>query len=87
MDVNGTHEHPLWAAIKAAHPIPLGVDGTPDLALMDASHKIWWNPVSRADVAWNFEKVLIAPSGEIISRHNRHTPSGDLAPRVEALLE
>lgn len=86
VDVNGKDAHPLWTAVKAAVPIPEGGDGEPDLVFLKAAHLAWWSPVRRDDVAWNFEKVLISRSGEVVSRHSRHTPVEDLASKVEELL-
>jgi glutathione peroxidase-family protein len=36
--------------------------------LMDDPKFIMWKPVKRSDIAWNFEKFLITPSGNPFQR-------------------
>merc|ERR1712134_82573 len=45
-----------------------------------------WSPVSRADIAWNFEKFLLDAEGKLIKRYSRYFSTADIAADVEALL-
>ena len=54
---------------------------------MDNPADIVWQPVKRTDVAWNFEKFLISPSGELVKRYSRYFPTGDLEEDIEELIQ
>ena len=42
-----------------------------------------WNPVTRTDIVWNFEKFLIGPNGEPIRRYSRKYPAINIAEDIE----
>jgi len=45
-----------------------------------------WAPVTRADIAWNFEKFLIGKDGKVIERFSRFFATSDIAPHIEKAL-
>ncbi|QQP51144.1 Glutathione peroxidase [Caligus rogercresseyi] len=47
---------------------------------------IIWSPVKRTDIAWNFEKFLISPTGEPLRRYSKKYQTINIANDIEALL-
>jgi len=45
-----------------------------------------WSPVTRSDIAWNFEKFLIDADGQPINRYHRYFEIDGIAPDIDALL-
>lgn len=45
-----------------------------------------WSPVTRSDVAWNFEKFLLDADGKPVSRYHRYFLVDDIAPDIDKLL-
>uniref|UniRef100_A0A8C7XUG4 Glutathione peroxidase n=1 Tax=Oryzias sinensis TaxID=183150 RepID=A0A8C7XUG4_9TELE len=43
-------------------------------------------PDDNPNVAWNFEKFLIAPEGEPFKRYSRNFPTIDIEPDIQRLL-
>lgn len=81
-DVNGTNTHPVFAYLKHKLPYP---DDDPSSLMQDPKFLVW-SPVNRTDVAWNFEKFLIAPEGEPFKRYSRNFPTIDMEPDIQRLL-
>jgi len=101
IDVNGASAHPLYKWMKSEIKIPQdgdigdtkgnGVDDVDALILprggFGGTTVTLWSPVSRADIAWNFEKFLLDAEGKLIKRYSRYFSTADIAADVEALLE
>lgn len=90
VDINGKDEAPLFAFLKRTIPIPTpsptnerSLDG--DL-LMEHSYQVFWNPVRRSDVTWNFEKFLVDKEGKPVKRYDRFFDMMDIAADIEKLL-
>ncbi len=66
VDVNGENEHPLFTWLKEELPVPAD---QPDLLIKDPRF-IWWKPVKRTDVGWNFEKFLLDHKGRPRRRYS-----------------
>ena len=47
---------------------------------------VLWSPVSRTDIAWNFEKFLIGPDGKAVKRYSRYYDTNAIASDIDALL-
>lgn len=47
---------------------------------------VLWTPVARSDIAWNFEKFLVSPSGEPVKRYSRYYDTNAIASDIDALL-
>lgn len=45
-----------------------------------------WTPVTRSDIAWNFEKFLIGADGKPINRYHRYFLIDDIAADIDPLL-
>jgi len=46
-----------------------------------------WTPVTRSDIAWNFEKFLLDKEGMPVSRYHRYFQIGGIAPDIDSILE
>ena len=76
-DVNGENAQPVWEWLRTELPLPCdepidtksnGVNNRDALVLrrgkFGGSTVVLWTPVSRTDVAWNFEKFLVGADGK-----------------------
>ena len=45
-----------------------------------------WSPVTRSDIAWNFEKFLLDKDGNAVHRYHRYFLIGDIAKDIDALM-
>jgi len=45
-----------------------------------------WSPVTRSDIAWNFEKFLLDADGKAVNRYHRYFLVGDISKDIDALL-
>ena len=52
-----------------------------------STKNIIWTPVTRTDLAWNFEKFLINQEGKPVKRYSPGFLAADVAADVEALPE
>lgn len=90
--VNGANAIPLFKWMKRVIPIPNdppkdtkmnGVDDSDILILpregFDGTTTALWSPVSRSDIAWNFEKFLFDRSGNLVKRFSRYFPTNGVA--------
>lgn len=99
VNVNGAQSHPLFTWMRESIPIPQdpagdskgnGCDDNHALILprggFDQTTVTLWSPVSRTDVAWNFEKFLIDANGQLVKRYSRFYPTALISQDIEALL-
>jgi len=99
IDVNGAEAHPLFRWMRTTIKTPqdpavdtkgLGCDDNDILVLPRAGFGnttvTLWSPVTRTDIAWNFEKFLLNKDGELVKRYSRFYPTADIAKDIEALL-
>lgn len=98
--VNGAAAHPLFKWMRSQIPIPNdpsgdskgnGADDVDVLILprggFDSTTITLWSPVTRSDVAWNFEKFLIDANGNIVKRYSRFYPTANIAKDIDSLLK
>lgn len=97
--VNGAQSHPLFKWMRECIPIPVGegVD-TKENGIWDENALILprggfddttvtlWAPVCRSDIAWNFEKFLVGPNGQLVQRYSRYHNIDDIHKDIDALL-
>merc|ERR1712059_176608 len=83
VDVNGEKEHPLFAMLKKALPIPH--DNTE--SLMTNPQLLIWTPIKRTDISWNFEKFLIGTDGTPIKRYSPRFETKDIEEDIAQCLE
>lgn len=81
-NVNGSRSHPLFSFLRQSLPAP---SDEPE-AFMSDPKLIIWDPVSRTDIAWNFEKFLIAPNGEPYKRYSRRFETINIQNDIQALI-
>lgn len=98
--VNGATAIPLFKWLKDTIKIPNadpdgdtkenGCDDVDALLLprgaFDTTTVTLWSPVSRSDIAWNFEKFLVNGEGELVKRYSRYFEIKDIAADIEAML-
>lgn len=97
--VNGAEAHPLFKWMRQSNPWPCdpegdtkgnGCDDRDALILpragFDGTSVTLWSPVTRNDIAWNFEKFLIDGSGNTVKRYSRFYPTLDITTDIDALL-
>ena len=100
VDVNGANSHPLWSWMRGEIKIPLGEDGVdsqgngcadidalvlPRGAFGGQTYTLW-SPVTRSDVAWNFEKFLLDKDGKVAQRYSRYFEIGGIASDIDNLM-
>jgi len=99
VNVNGAQAHPLFKEIRQTIKIPQdpagdskgnGCDNVDALILprggFDSSTVATWSPVTRNDIAWNFEKFLFDKNGQLVKRYSRYYPTADIKKDIDALL-
>eukprot|EP00161_Ancyromonas_sigmoides_P027158 TRINITY_DN968_c1_g2_i1.p1 TRINITY_DN968_c1_g2~~TRINITY_DN968_c1_g2_i1.p1 ORF type:complete len:113 (-),score=56.47 TRINITY_DN968_c1_g2_i1:369-707(-) len=89
MNVNGENAHPLYQYLRAAFPTPLAIKGgveTPELALMKNPNLLVWSPVTRSDVAWNFESFLVDREGNVVKRYHPSVTPNEFEAEIQRLL-
>lgn len=99
VSVNGASSHPLFSWLRTSIPIPMdppgdtkgnGCDDNDALILprggFDTTTVTLWSPVTRSDIAWNFEKFLLDKSGNVVKRYSRYYPTAKIGADIEALL-
>mmetsp|Transcript_93792 Transcript_93792/g.264927 ORF Transcript_93792/g.264927 Transcript_93792/m.264927 type:complete len:160 (-) Transcript_93792:85-564(-) len=97
--VNGAAAHPLFKWLRRTLPKPSdpegdtkgnGVDDNDALILprggFDSTTVTLWSPVSRDDIAWNFEKFLLDSNGNAVKRYSRFFPTMNIAADIDTLL-
>ncbi|KAG0713827.1 Glutathione peroxidase 1 [Chionoecetes opilio] len=83
VDVNGSTTHNVFKVLKETLPLPVD-DAT---SFMADPSCIIWSPVTRADIAWNFEKFLVDTDGKPVKRFSKKFPTKDLDSHIASLLE
>lgn len=99
VNVNGADSHPLWSWLRTSLKVPCdpegdtkgnGMDDVDALVLprggFGGTTLTLWSPVSRTDVAWNFEKFLLDKTGAPVKRFSRYYKTGDIASDIDSLL-
>jgi len=82
IEVNGENAHPLFKFLREKLPFP----SDDSVNFIQNPSLIIWKPVTRTDIAWNFEKFLIGPDGTPIKRYSKKYLTSDIAKDIEALL-
>ena len=76
--------------IHCARAIGNGCDNNDALVLprgkFDGTCIVPWSPVTRSDIAWNFEKFLFDKDGNVVKRYSRYYPTAKIADDIAALL-
>lgn len=86
---NGSDAHPVFQFLRAEKPIPdddFGGQGADFITNDVKPMTLLYSPISRSDLAWNFEKFLINKDGEVVGRYSPKFETKDLAPLIEKLL-
>lgn len=99
VNVNGEDADPLFKWMRSEIKIPQdgpgdtkgnSCDNVDALVLprggFGGSTVVLWTPVSRSDIAWNFEKFLLNKDGELVKRYSRYYPTDAIGADIEALL-
>lgn len=77
-DVNGFEELELYTALKDSCPGTTTVIGDPSA--------LYYTPVSKHDLQWNFEKFLIDQNGKPVRRYGPPYLPELIRPDIEALI-
>jgi len=85
VQVNGAGASELFQFLRASLPLPSD-QSAEDCPILDNTTKLCWAPISRTDIAWNFEKFLIDAEGRPVKRWSKKAPFLDLIPDIDALL-
>jgi glutathione peroxidase len=98
-DVNGASSLPLFKWLRGEIMIPAGDmsdgagNGCPDIDALilprggfGGTTVSLWTPVTRSDIAWNFEKFLLDKDGKPVKRYSRYFIIDDIASDIDALL-
>jgi len=101
IEVNGADAHPLYKWLRHGIMMPNDeaelVDSR-DQGMLDAEKLMTqreadgyntialWTPVSRTDVAWNFEKFVIDPTGKLVKRYSQYYDTNLLSEDIDAML-
>jgi len=98
-DVNGASAAPLFKWMKEEKMVPVGdMSDTKGNGCADVDALILprggfggttvtlWTPVARSDIAWNFEKFLVGPDGNVVERFSRFHDTNSIASDIDALL-
>ena len=83
VQVNGSKAHPLFSYLRDQLPFP----SDDDRSFMKDPKSIIWEPVSRTDISWNFEKFLITPEGQPYKRYSRYFETNNIKPDIEELIK
>jgi len=83
VDVNGKTTHPIFQYLKERLPLP----ADDSVSFMGDPKCIIWSPVSRSDIAWNFEKFLIGKDGKPYKRFSKKFETILLKEEIENLLK
>jgi len=79
-DVNGANSNPVWSWMRQL------CSWIPQSYIMNNVQLISWSPVTGADTAWNFEKILIDKTGVPYRRYSYTQLPLELTEDIEYLL-
>jgi len=82
-DVNGKNSHPVFEFLRSRLQSPSD-DG---VSLMADPKLIIWDPVTRTDISWNFEKFLITPDGKPFRRYSRSFQTINVGHDIQQLID
>ena len=82
-EVNGKNAHPIFAFLRDRLPLP----SDDAVNFMNSPSSIIWEPVTRTDIAWNFEKFLIDPDGKPFKRYSRYFQTVNIQNDIKMLIE
>lgn len=83
LEVNGKNASEIFVFLRNHLPIP----SDDAFSFMTSCKSIIWEPVSRTDLAWNFEKFLITPEGKPHKRFSRYFQTCNLQSEIKSLIE
>lgn len=83
VQVNGNQAHPVFSYLRDQLPFP----SDDNRSFMKDPKSIIWEPVTRTDIAWNFEKFLITPEGKPYQRYSRYYETVKLKSDIEELIK
>lgn len=100
VNVNGATADPLFKYMRSTIKYPMdpprdskgnGCDDN-DLIIgprsaFDAVTISAWSPITRTDIAWNFEKFLFAKNGDLVKRYSRFYPTAQIESDIAELLK
>jgi glutathione peroxidase len=99
VNVNGAAADPLFKWMRSVIKIPQDPpgdskgNGCDDVDLIISPRSAFdgvtlasWSPVTRTDVAWNFEKFLFSKDGELVKRYSRYYSTEAIAADIQKLL-
>lgn len=84
VEVNGANAHPFWVWLRESLPVPSDEGGK---NIMNDRTRIAWDPVSRSDLSWNFEKFLINQEGVPVKRYSPSFKTIDVKDDIEKLIK
>ena len=82
-DVNGKNAHPVFEFLRRRLQTP----SDDSVSLMTDPKLITWEPVTRTDIAWNFEKFLIAPDGKPFRRYSKAFQTCNIQHDIKQLID
>lgn len=80
--VNGTHAHPIFQFLRDRLQSP----SDDSVSLMQKVNHIVWEPVTRTDISWNFEKFLITPDGKPYKRFSKNFQTINIQHDIKELI-
>jgi len=83
LEVNGDNAHPVFQYLRSVLPTPS--DDT--VSLMADPKCVIWQPLTRNDIAWNFEKFIIGKDGKPFKRYSKKYETCNIASDIEKLLK
>ncbi|XP_064622286.1 glutathione peroxidase 2-like [Lineus longissimus] len=83
VEVNGHNAHPIYEYLRKVIPIP----SDDPLSLVDECKDVIWSPVTRSDVAWNFEKFLVTPEGRPFKRYSKKLQTVKITEDIKLLMK
>jgi glutathione peroxidase len=99
VNVNGASADPLFKWMRSVIKIPQDPpgdskgNGCDDVDLIISARSAFdgvtlatWSPVTRTDIAWNFEKFLFSKEGELVKRYSRFYSTEAIAADIQKLL-
>ncbi|CAL4063697.1 unnamed protein product [Meganyctiphanes norvegica] len=83
LEVNGENSHAVFQYLRSSLPTPS--DDT--VSLMSDPKYVIWQPLTRTDISWNFEKFLIGKNGKPFKRFSKCYETIKIASDIEDLLK